>query len=312
MLLYFDDRFADHDTGDHPERADRIRLVNRMLRESGWEHRGTRVTWQPASLDALERVHRPGYLRQLQEVCERGGGWLEADTVVSRGSWEVARLAAGAVIDAVDRVLGGEAQRAFCAIRPPGHHALQQSAMGFCLLNHVAIAARHAIEVHRLDRVLVIDFDVHHGNGTQDIFYDDPSVLFLSMHRYPFYPGSGNVDETGTGPGLGTKLNLPIQYETPRRKILDRFRLACEKIVGKFKPQLVLLSAGFDAHRSDPVGDLGLEEEDFEVLTEIVVEAARASSQGRVISLLEGGYHLQWLPRCVETHLEALQAQQQK
>ncbi|MFN9911356.1 MAG: histone deacetylase, partial [Pirellulaceae bacterium] len=118
MLLYFDDRFADHDTGDHPERADRIRLVNRMLRESGWEHRGTRVTWQPASLDALERVHRPGYLRQLQEVCERGGGWLEADTVVSRGSWEVARLAAGAVIDAVDRVLGGEAQRAFCAIRP--------------------------------------------------------------------------------------------------------------------------------------------------------------------------------------------------
>ncbi len=306
MLLYFDDRFIDHNTGQHPECAERIRRVNQAIRDEGWIERTRQVAWTSASNAALERIHGREYLESLQRSCEKGGSRIEADTVVSRDSMAVAKYAAGAAIDAVDRVLSGEEARAFCAIRPPGHHALVQAPMGFCLLNNIAIAAKHAIAAHHLDRVLIIDFDVHHGNGTQDVFYSDPSVLFLSMHRFPFYPGTGDVNETGTGAGLGTKKTLPIEFGTPRKTILDRFEKGCEALTNAFRPQLVLLSAGFDAHRSDPVGDLGLEQEDYARLTDIVVEAAKSSSEGRVVSLLEGGYHLDWLPRCVLTHLESL------
>ncbi len=306
MLLYLDDTFANHDTGNHPECADRIRRINTTLRDEKWTEKATQVAWKPASAPALERIHGHEYLQSLQKACEDGGGRIEADTVVSRASFEVASHAAGAAIDAVDRVLQGEDKRAFCAIRPPGHHALAKAPMGFCLLNNVAIAAKHAITQHQLDRVLIIDFDVHHGNGTQDVFYSDPSVQFLSMHRFPFYPGTGDANETGTGPGLGTKMNLPIQYGTPRKKIIERFERGCHEITKAYQPQLVLLSAGFDAHRADPVGDLGLEQEDYQQLTDIVVQAANVSSQGRIVSLLEGGYNLDWLPRCVVTHLESL------
>lgn len=306
MLLYLDDAFADHDTGHHPECADRIRRINTTLRNEKWTEKATQVKWKPASRAALERIHGHEYLQSLQRACEAGGGRVESDTVVSQASFDVASYAAGAAIDAVDRVLKGEDKRAFCAIRPPGHHALAQTPMGFCLLNNVAIAAKQAIAEHQLDRVLIIDFDVHHGNGTQDVFYSDPSVLFLSMHRFPFYPGTGDTNETGTGPGLGTKKNLPIQYGTPRRRIIEQFERACDEITQAYKPDLVLVSAGFDAHRADPVGDLGLEQEDYQALTDIVVRASNVSSQGRVVSLLEGGYNLDWLPKCVATHLESL------
>ncbi len=306
MLLYLDDQFANHDTGRHPECADRIRQINKTLRDEKWTEKATQVAWKPASQEALERIHGHEYLRSLRKACEDGGGRIEADTVVSRESFDVANYAAGAAIDAVDRVLLGEDKRAFCAIRPPGHHALAKAPMGFCLLNNVAIAAKHAIVQHKLDRVLIIDFDVHHGNATQDAFYSDPSVLFLSMHRFPFYPGTGDSNETGTGPGLGTKTNLPIQYGTPRKTIIERFERGCDEITRAYQPELVLLSAGFDAHRADPVGDLGLEQEDYQLLTEIVIQSSNVSSQGRVVSLLEGGYNLEWLPRCVVTHLESL------
>ncbi len=307
MLLYLDDRFVDHDTGNHPECADRIRQVNKALREHGWLQRTKAMHgWAACDDSVVQRIHQPSYLRKIEQACANGGGRIEADTVIGRESFAVAKHAAGAVVDAVDRVLQGEDTRAFCAVRPPGHHALAAAPMGFCLINNVAVAAKHAVARHRLDRVLIIDFDVHHGNGTQDVFYDDPNVLFLSMHRYPFYPGTGEAAETGTGVGLGTKKNIPIQYGTPRKRIIDSFERGCEDLVGKFKPQLILLSAGFDAHRSDPVGDLGLEAEDYIELTKIVVHAAEVSSQGRVVSMLEGGYNLEWLPKCVEAHLNAL------
>ncbi len=306
MLLYLDDTFSNHDTGAHPECPDRIRRINKALREGGWMEKAKQVEWKPASIAVLERIHGSDYLKSLQKACEAGGGRIESDTIVSRASFDVACYAAGAAIDAVDRVLTGEDTRAFCAIRPPGHHALAKAPMGFCLLNNVAIAAKHAIAQHQLDRVLIIDFDVHHGNGTQDVFYSDPSVLFLSMHRSPFYPGTGDANETGTGPGLGTKKNLPIQYGTARKAIIERFERGCEEITKTFQPQLVLLSAGFDAHRADPVGDLGLEQEDYQTLTDIVVQVSKVSSQGRVVSLLEGGYNLEWLPKCVTSHLDSL------
>jgi acetoin utilization deacetylase AcuC-like enzyme len=306
MLLYLDDTFADHDTGAHPECSERIRCINTALRQGNWLEKAKRAEWKPAASSILERIHGREYLKSLQEACDAGGRRIESDTVVSRASFDVACYAAGAAIDAVDRVLKGEDTRAFCAIRPPGHHALAKEPMGFCLMNNVAIAAKHAIAEHQLDRVLIIDFDVHHGNGTQDVFYSDPSVLFLSIHRSPFYPGTGDANETGTGPGLGTKKNLPIQYGTARKAIIERFERGCDEITRAYRPQLVLLSAGFDAHRADPIGDLGLEQEDYRSLTDIVVQASKVSSQSRVISLLEGGYNLEWLPRCVETHLESL------
>lgn len=306
MLLYLDDSFADHDTGQHPEGADRIRRINQALRDSQWTEKATLPDWQSATESSLESIHGPEYLSTLRKACEKGGGRVEADTVVSRASFGVAQRAAGAAIDAVDRVLRGEDQRAFAAIRPPGHHALANAPMGFCLFNNVAIAAKHAIQTHQLDRVLIIDFDVHHGNGTQAMFYSDPSVLFLSMHRYPFYPGTGESSESGTGRGLGTKKNIPIEYGTARKTIIECFERGCVEITESFRPQLVLVSAGFDAHRADPVGDLGLEQEDYQRLTEIVVQVANLSSHGRIVSLLEGGYHLDWLPRCVVTHIEEL------
>jgi acetoin utilization deacetylase AcuC-like enzyme len=239
-------------------------------------------------------------------ITQRGGGHLDSDTVVSRASFDVARLAAGAACDAVDRVLAGESKTAFCLMRPPGHHALAERAMGFCLFNNIAIAACVARQEHQVDRVLIVDWDVHHGNATQDTFYADDRVGFFSIHRWPFYPGTGAADETGAGDGLGTTRNLPIAFGTPRSVYLDQFRSELENFAQRIRPQLVLISAGFDAHAQDPIGSLGLEVEDFAELTRIVRDIASVHADGRVVSMLEGGYNPPILAECVETHLRGL------
>jgi acetoin utilization deacetylase AcuC-like enzyme len=203
-------------------------------------------------------------------------------------------------------VLAGEDRTALCLVRPPGHHALADRAMGFCLFNNIAVAARTAIDEHGLDRVLVVDWDVHHGNGTQDIFYTDDRVGFLSIHRWPFYPGTGAVDETGAGAGLGATRNLPIEFGTPRDAYREKFRHELEDFANRVKPQLVLISAGFDSHRDDPIGSLGLEVEDFADLTQCVLDVANVHAGGRVVSLLEGGYHPKRLAECVAEHLQGL------
>jgi acetoin utilization deacetylase AcuC-like enzyme len=231
---------------------------------------------------------------------------MDSDTVVSPASFEVARLAAGAACDAVDRVLKGEDKTAFCLVRPPGHHALAERAMGFCLFNNVAVAAGVAQQEHEVDRVLIVDWDVHHGNATQDSFYADDRVGFFSIHRWPFYPGTGAADDTGTGDGLGATRNLPITFGTSRREYLDQFRRELEDFASRIRPQLVLVSAGFDSHREDPIGSLGLEVEDFDELTKIVRNIATVHAEGRVVSLLEGGYNPPVLAECVETHLREL------
>jgi acetoin utilization deacetylase AcuC-like enzyme len=305
-LLYTNDKFLQHQTGKHPERPERLMAICRQLQRSGLDQRCERLTWEPISPERLALVHGREYVTAVRQFAEAGGGRIEADTVVSPASFEVASLAAGAVCDAVQRVVAGEDNRALCLVRPPGHHALPAAAMGFCLFNNIALGARMAIDELQLNRVLIVDFDVHHGNGTQDTFWEEERVGFLSMHRFPFYPGTGQWDETGRGRGLGTTRNLPIEFGQSRSEILKHFAVELENFAAKIKPELVLLSAGFDAHREDPVGSLGLETEDFEPLTESVLDVANAYAGGRVVSVLEGGYNTSRLAGCVELHLERL------
>jgi acetoin utilization deacetylase AcuC-like enzyme len=215
-------------------------------------------------------------------------------------------LAAGAVCDAVRRVCAGEDKTALCLIRPPGHHARPRTAMGFCLFDNIAIGAKTALEELRLDHVLIVDWDVHHGNGTQEIFWEDGRVGFFSIHRWPFYPGTGDSDETGSGAGLGMSANEPVQFGTPLVEYHDRFERTLTDLAAKVRPQLVLISAGFDAHRQDPIGSLELEVEDFARLTRAVLAVAREHADGRVVSVLEGGYNPQRLAESVGVHLEEL------
>ena len=305
-LLFTDPVFLEHKTGAHPESPERLRRLHEFLKDHPVASLFAAGTVAPAKPAQLELVHERAYLEALERFCAAGGGRIEADTVLSPRSFEVARLAAGAALHGVDAVLTGKAPSAVCLTRPPGHHALSTSAMGFCLLNNVAIAASHSIKEHRLNRVLIVDWDVHHGNGTQDAFYESGQVYFFSIHRYPFYPGTGTADETGSGQGLGTKFNRPIAFGTPRRTFLEQFQTTLEQAAGRCRPDLVLLSAGFDAHKADPIGSLGLETEDFEPLTQLTAQVAKQYCHGRMVSLLEGGYNVQALAESVAVHMSAL------
>lgn len=306
LALYYDPIFLEHDTGRHPENAGRLRALEPLVDAAVGQH-VVRPPWQPASLERLTRVHEQGYVEALERFAAAGGGRVEADTVVGRRSFEAARVAAGAVADGVTRVLRGETASALCLVRPPGHHALPDHPMGFCLFNNVAVGARVAIDELKLDRVLIVDWDVHHGNGTQAMFWEDPQVAFFSSHRHPFYPGTGDVDETGSGAGLGSIRNMPIRFGTPRQEILAQFTGELEEFADRVRPQLILVSAGFDAHRADPIGSLGLESEDFATLTRTVCQIADEHCHGRIVSILEGGYNPQALAESVDAHLGELQ-----
>jgi acetoin utilization deacetylase AcuC-like enzyme len=306
VLLYQSPQFLEHRTGLHPERPERLRNILQRLDETGLTSQCERPPCWPASLDRLARVHSLDYAETVRQAAALGGRRLDPDTVTSTKSYEVALLAAGAVCDAVERVVQSDARQALCLVRPPGHHALADAAMGFCLFNNVAVAARTAVAELGLDRVLIVDWDVHHGNGTQDAFWDDEQVGFLSIHRWPFYPGTGADDETGGGRGLGTTLNLPTHFGISRHDFCARFQSGLEQLAARVRPQLVLVSAGFDAHAADPIGSLGLEEEDFSTLTHLVQQVADMYAEGRLVSVLEGGYNLEKLPLCVEAHLREL------
>ena len=305
-LLYTSETFLEHDTGAHPERALRLKAIHEHLAKTGQAERCTRPAWSPATKELVCRLHDEKYFERIKAYAAAGGGQIEVDTVVSERSFDVALLAGGAVCDGVRRVLAGEDRSALCLVRPPGHHALRSAPMGFCLFNNVAIGAKAALVEHGVERVLIVDWDVHHGNGTQEMFWEDPQVGFLSIHRYPFYPGTGAADEIGAGPGLGYTRNLPIAYGTPRDEILATFETNLDDFAAKVRPQLVLISAGFDAHRQDPVGSLRLETEDFSTLTGIVRDIAEMHCGGRIVSALEGGYHPQRLAESVGVHLEGL------
>jgi acetoin utilization deacetylase AcuC-like enzyme len=302
FTLFLDPIFERHITGRHPESPARLAAIREKFTLERIQELGQPGPLRAATREEVERVHEPDYLSRLERTAAQGGGRLDADTVMSAESYDVALKAAGAAIAAVDSVLSGESTRALVLARPPGHHALAGEGMGFCLLNNVAIAAAHARRVHRLDRVLIVDFDVHHGNGTQAIFDRDGQVFFFSAHRYPFYPGTGDSNETGSGPGLGATFNLPVAFGTSRTDYLQAFHRMLVDVAARCRPQLVLVSAGFDAHREDPIGNLGLETEDFGELSRMVCNVADSYCGGKLVSLLEGGYNVDRLAECADLH----------
>lgn len=305
-LLYTDPHFLKHETGDHPERADRIRQIEPRLQVEGLWDRVTRLEAVPVSSGRLSCVHSPAYLTEVWGACKAGGGYIEADTVLSPASYDIALLAAGSCCDAVERILRGEDRTAVCIVRPPGHHAMSDRAMGFCVFNNIAVAAAMATAEYELERVLIVDFDIHHGNGTQAFFWANPSVGFFSIHRWPFYPGTGAQDETGDGPGAGATLNVPIRYGTSRQEYLSQFSERLEQFADRIQPRLVLVSAGFDAHRADPVGDLGLETEDFGAIARTILDVAGRHAEGRIATVFEGGYDPIRTAECIALYVRSM------
>ena len=302
LLVATDPRYADHDPGrGHPERPARLRAVQDGLRSAGLDGATMELPARRATRAELERVHRAEYLDQLEAFCARGGGALDLDTAASVASWDTAVLAAGAGLAAVEALEAGRGTAAFCAVRPPGHHAVPGNAMGFCLLNNVAVAA--AARRDRGDRVLVIDWDAHHGNGTQEMFWSDPDVLYVSMHEYPLYPGTGRLDDIGAGAGVGATVNFPLPAGATGDVYLHALDDVVEPIVERFAPQWVLVSAGFDAHRADPLTGLGLTAGDF---ADLATRVSAFGPPGRTVAFLEGGYDLDALRDSVAATASAL------
>ena len=324
-------RFVEHRTSpEHPERPDRIRAIAAAVRAAGLMESPnpfagfsinlgpvakaqTKLLELPEPGPAEEKwllsVHKPGHVQHVRRVCEAGGGILdEGDTPVGAESFEIALLACGALLQCCDAVMNGQVKRAFAAVRPPGHHAEPDRAMGFCLFSNVAIAARYLQRNHGVGKVAIVDFDVHHGNGTQAAFEDDPSVLFVSLHQDPrtCYPGTGFAWEVGEGAGRGFTLNIPLPPGSNDLVYIDAMQSRVLPKLDEFRPQVLLISAGFDAHRDDPLAQMQLSDEAFENMTRMLVNVAEVHCGGRVVSALEGGYNLAALGRSVVRHLVGL------
>jgi acetoin utilization deacetylase AcuC-like enzyme len=308
--LVHDPRFLEHRTPPgHPERPERLESVLKHLERTGRMSRLVAIPAEPCAMEWIERVHPRAHVEELRRACASAGDaplYLDPDTPVSAGSWQAALLACGGTLRACDSVLGGRVANAFVAARPPGHHAESSRAMGFCLLNQVAIAARYLQARHGIERVLIVDWDVHHGNGTQEIFYGDPSVLYFSTHEYPFYPGTGAREERGQGRGEGATLNVPMGAGAGDEEFLAAYRERLVPAARSFRPGFVLVSAGFDAHASDPLAGARLSTACYGELTRIVRSIADESCGGKLVSVLEGGYDLQALAESVAAHLDAL------
>jgi acetoin utilization deacetylase AcuC-like enzyme len=308
--LIWEPACLEHRTGiGHPEAPQRLRAIRAGLEEAGLWSRCQRLRARPVSRAELLRCHSASYLDLVERELAQGRPQLSSgDTPLSAGTAQAAALAAGGGLTAVEAVLAGTVANAFVALRPPGHHATAERGMGFCLYNNVAVAARHAQAVCGVERVLILDWDVHHGNGTQAIFWRDPSVLYCSVHQMPLYPGSGLPEERGEGPGAGATLNLPLPAGAAGQQMLQALRNQLDPLLEGFRPQLVLVSAGFDAMAGDPLADLRLSAADVTALTELALGYAERDAQGRLVSLLEGGYNLHNLAAAAVAHVGALLA----
>ena len=297
------DTYLDHNTGQgHPERADRVSAVIESLKK----FKNKNLIWKkPSTFDRklLEITHNNNYVNKVEKSFpEKGLVFLDGDTIVSPGSKQAALDAVGSIIAAIDGVQNKEFQNAFCAVRPPGHHAEKNKAMGFCIYNNVAVGTQYLLDKYKLNKVAIVDFDVHHGNGTQDIFYDNEKVLYISTHQYPFYPGTGGDDERGKYNNI---FNVPLPAGTTSEKYLSAYEFVLKKLK-EFKPEFILFSAGFDAHENDPLAQFQLKSKDFYELTKRTLSLAKSCCNGKVVSILEGGYDLNALKESVDYHVKSL------
>jgi acetoin utilization deacetylase AcuC-like enzyme len=308
--LIYSPRYLNHITGEgHPERPERCRAIVDALREAGVEKHLVKIEPRLADAEDILRCHTADYLRLAENEIHWGVSELSTgDTNVCEASFDVSVLAAGGVLAAVDAVIESKVHNAFCVVRPPGHHATANRGMGFCIFNNVAIGARYAQKKHGVGRALIVDWDVHHGNGTQDIFYEDGSVFYFSTHQSPWYPGTGNPDETGAGAGKGCTLNCPAPAGAGHGEIFGAFTERLVPAMKKFKPEFVFISAGFDSRRDDPLGGFVLDDADFADLTRILLDLAREHADGRLVSVLEGGYNPAGLASAATAHVRALRA----
>jgi acetoin utilization deacetylase AcuC-like enzyme len=304
--LVYDDACLRHASPGHPEKPERLTAIREVLENAGLGDRMVHIPARPATDEVLGLVHTPAYIKMIRETAATEKEIrLAGDTYAVAGSWQAAQLAAGGVCAAVDAVVKGEVASAFCAVRPPGHHASAEKAAGFCIFNNVAIAARYIQTTHKLNRVLIVDWDAHHGNGTQDTFYRSHDIMYISIHQSPLYPGTGSVDEKGEGSAEGHILNFPLAPGAGDEEFLKALKdgLAAAE---KFKPDFVLISAGFDAHKDDPIAGLQRTEKGFAEGTRLVKALAAKTARGRIVSVLEGGYNLNALGSCVLTHIQTL------
>ena len=306
--LVYHPAYLEHDMGaGHPESPNRLRAIMQQLEQSGTAARTTRIDLRKAEDKWITQIHTPAYVAALNQHAPTSGRVsLDPDTSMSPGSLTAAYLAAGGALAAVDAIMAKHVEHVFCAVRPPGHHAEAGRAMGFCLFNNVAIAARYVQKKYGLTRVLIVDWDVHHGNGTQHSFEDDPSVLFFSTHQFPHYPGTGRATERGKGAGEGFTINVPMESGEGDDEYRAVFHKTLVPAADDFKPEFVIISAGFDAHKDDPLASMGLTEAGYADLTNIVAGIAKRHAQGRILSSLEGGYNLIALAASVNTHISAL------
>ena len=304
--LVYDPIYLEHDTGDHVENSRRLVDAMSYLKETGIKEKLISLPARPASLEQLEMIHAPEYISHVKSKAEKGGGWLDPDTVVSPKSYDAALCAAGGVLVAVEAVMKEEVDNAFALVRPPGHHAIRDRAMGFCIFNNVAIAARFALSKFNLNRVLIADFDIHHGNGTQDAFYADPKVLYFSTHQYPFYPGTGWMDETGTGEGEGTAVNFPMTAGWGDEEYLRAFNEVLVPVARRFQPELILVSAGFDPHWADHLAMMKVTITGFAQMATVLKGLAAELCQGRLVFTLEGGYNLRVVASSIKATFDVL------
>ena len=304
----YDDIYLEHQTGSgHPESPQRLSAIVERLKDKGLHGQLFQLKSSPAPLEWITAVHSREYVERVRKSCLTGVKYLDSmDVLISQQSYDVAVAAVGGVLSTVDAVIGGEIENAFCAVRPPGHHAMEDKAMGFCIFNNIAIAARFIQKKHHLARILIVDWDVHHGNGTQAAFYDDPNVLYFSVHQYPFYPLTGDESERGIGKGLNYNINVPMPAGCGDSEYKKAFEEILEPAALAFEPEFVLISAGFDAQKGDLLGEMKVTAEGFAELTRIVKGISERCCDGRLVSILEGGYNLQCLPNAVEAHIRVL------
>jgi len=305
--LVFHPDYLKHLTGkDHPEKPERLKAIMSGLEKSGLLEKLAKIEASHSALEWVEKVHDKEYVDFVKKVCQEGPRLLDADTVVSEESFNIALKAVSGVLAACDAVMKKKVDSAFCAVRPPGHHAEKDKAMGFCLFNNVAVAARYLQKFYKLKKILIVDWDVHHGNGTQNIFYPDPTVYYFSVHQSPFYPGSGSEEEEGKGEGKGYTLNIPMAPGSGDTEYIEMFENIFYPEAKRFKPDFILISAGFDGHKDDQLAQINLTEKGYQKMTEVVMQLAEDSCQGRVVSVLEGGYNLKSLSSSVKAHIETL------